>query len=116
MKRALLGTLWIGALAGGLAIALQLCGWLARPALAVSRWIDSAPNESVGFGNFIFVLLLAFAVAFVMLLVVDTGRRLALFCFILAELAGATWVLHLYHITFLPVPATVALLTATLLA
>ncbi len=116
MKRALLDTLWIGALAGGLAIALQLRGLLARPSLAVARAIGYLPNEPPGFGNFVLVLLLAFAVAWAMLVVTGMARRLGLFLLLLAELAGAAWVLSLYKITFPPLPAAIAVLAATLLA
>ena len=49
MKRALLGTLWIGAIAAGLAIALQISGLLARPAAALGKAIGLSPNEAVGF-------------------------------------------------------------------
>lgn len=116
MKRALLATLGMGTVAGGLAIALQASGLLARASLAVARLIGYSPDEPVGFGNFVFVLLLAFAVAWTMLQVTEIARRLSLFFLLLAELAGAAWVLHRYQIAFPPLPAAIAVVTATLLA
>ncbi|HEX4667785.1 MAG TPA: adenylate/guanylate cyclase domain-containing protein [Chthoniobacterales bacterium] len=116
MKRALLATLWIGSVAGGLAIALQLSGLLTRPSSGLARAIGYPPNEPPGLGNFVFVLLLAFAVAWTMLQVTERARRLGLFLLLLAELAGAAWVLHPYRITFPPLPAALAVVTASLLA
>jgi adenylate cyclase len=116
MKRALLATLWIGTVAGGLAIVLQMSGLLARPSAAVAQAIGSPPNEPVGFGNCVFVLLLGFAVAWAMLQVAEITRRLGLFLLLLADLAGAAWVLHLYQIAFSPLPAVIVVVTATLLA
>ena len=116
MKRALFATLWIGAIAGGLAVALQLSGLLARPSFALARAIGYSPNEPPGFANFLLVLLLAFAVAWAMLQVTESARRFIILLLILAELAGAAWVLHLYQIIFPPLPAAIAVVSATLLA
>jgi adenylate cyclase len=116
MKRALLATLWIGTVAGGIALALQLSGLLDRPSLGLAQAIGYPPEEPVGFGNFLFVLLLAFAVAWAMLQITEIARRLGLFFLLLAELAGAAWLLHLCQITFPPLPAAIAVVTATLLA
>ena len=49
----LLGTLWIGAAAAGVAIALQMSGLLARPTTALAKAIGFSPNEFVGFGNLV---------------------------------------------------------------
>ena len=116
MKRALFATLWIGAIAGGLAVALQLSGLLARPSFALARAIGYSPNDPPGFANFLLVLLLAFAVAWAMLQVTESARRFIILLLILAELAGAAWVLHLYQIIFPPLPAAIAVVSATLLA
>ncbi len=116
MKRALLGTLWIGMAAAGLAIALQVSGLLARPAFALGRAIGLSPNETVGFGNFLFVMLLSFAVAWTMLQVTGILRQVGVFLLLILELLGAAWVLHAAHSSFQPLPAILAAVCATLLA
>ena len=104
MKRALLGTLWIGAIAAGLAIALQISGLLARPAAALGKAIGLSPNEAVGFWNFLFLILLSFTVAWTMLQVTGVARRAGLFALLILELLGAAWVLHAAR-CFLPAVA-----------
>ncbi len=116
MKRALLGTLWIGAVAAGLAIALQMSGLLVRPAAALGRAIGLSPNDTVGFGNFFFLILLSFAVAWTMLQVTGIARQAGLFVLLILELLGAAWVLHAAHLSFPPLPAILAATGATLLA
>jgi len=116
MKRALLGTLWIGAIAAGLAIALQISGLLARPAAALGKAIGLLPNEAVGFWNFLFLILLSFTVAWTMLQVTGVARRAGLFALLILELLGAAWVLHAAHVSFPPLPAILAAIGATLLA
>jgi class 3 adenylate cyclase len=116
MKRALLGTLLIGGLAAGLAIALQVSGLLIRPAVALDRAMGLSPNETVGFGNFFFLILLSFGVAWTMLQVTGIARQAGLFVLLILELLGAAWVLHAAHISFPPLPAILAATGATLLA
>ncbi|HEY1581977.1 MAG TPA: adenylate/guanylate cyclase domain-containing protein [Chthoniobacterales bacterium] len=116
MKRALLGTLWIGVVASILVIGLQLAGLLARSSLGVSLLLHLSPNEKMGIGNFLVVILLGFAVAWSMLEVPTALRRAAMFLLILAELIGAAWVLQLYKVNFPPLPALIVLLLATGLA
>ena len=116
MKRALLGTLWIGAVAAGLAIALQISGLLARPAAALGQAIGLSPNEAVGFWNFLFLILLSFTVAWTMLQVTGMARQAGLFALLILELLGAAWVLHAAHVSFPPLPAILAATGATLLA
>ena len=116
MKRALLGTLWIGGIAAGLAIALQISGVLARPAAALGKAIGLSPNGAVGFWNFLFLILLSFSVAWTMLQVTGMARQAGLFGLVILELLGAAWVLHAVHVSFPPLPAILAATGAALLA
>lgn len=116
MKRALLGTLWIGAVAAAVAIALQMSGLLARPAAALAKPIGLPPNDPVGFGNQIFVILLSFAVAWTLLQVTSAFRRALLVLVLVLELLGAAWLLHLYKFSFPPLPAMIATVSTSALA
>ncbi|MBA3543617.1 MAG: adenylate/guanylate cyclase domain-containing protein [Chthoniobacterales bacterium] len=116
MKRTLLGTLWIGALAAGGAIALQMSGLLARPAAEVDRLLRLSPNEPVGFGLYLVVIAVSFGVAWSILQVTPAGRRAALLVLVMVELLGAAWVLHLYGVAFPPLPTVAAVLIAAPLA
>ena len=89
MKRALLGTLWIGAVAAAVAIGLQLSEMLVRPATALVRANVFPPNVSAGFANFVIVILLSLAVAWTMLQAPSVGRRAALFVLLVLELVAA---------------------------
>jgi class 3 adenylate cyclase len=116
MKRALLGTLWVGTVAAGLALALQISGLLARPAAALGKTIPLPPNDLVGFGNLVFAILRSFAVAWTFLQVTGATRRALLIIVLLLELIGAAWVLQLYKFNFPPLPAIVAVAIASALA
>jgi class 3 adenylate cyclase len=116
MKRALLGTLWIGAVAAGLVIALQISELLARPAASLGKTIGLSPDQTAGFGDFLFLILLSFAVAWTMLQVTGIARQVGLFVLLILELLGAAWVLHAAHISFPPLPAILAAAGSTLLA
>jgi len=116
MKRALFGTLWIGAVAAGLAIALQMSGLLARPAAAIGQAIGLSPNDTSGFGYLLFLILLSFAVAWTMLQVAGIGRQAGLFVLLILELFGAAWLLHAVTISFPPLPAICATVGSTVLA
>jgi adenylate cyclase len=116
MKRALLGTLWIGAVAAGLAIALQMSGVLARPAAELGKAIGLSPSDHAGFANLLLVIFLSFAVAWTVLHVTAARRRALLVLLLLLELIGAAWLLHLYRMTFGPLPAVAAVVIASALA
>lgn len=116
MKRTLLGTLWIGAIAAGISIALQLTGVLARPNRWLAQTLGLTTNEISGFGNLLFVLLLGFAVAATMLLETTLWRRLGIVLLLLAELIGAGWLLDHAQVHFMPLPAMIAAVIATALA
>ena len=116
MKRALLGTLWIGAVAAGVAITLQMSGLLARPAAALAKPMGLAPNDPVGFGNLVFVILLSFAVAWTVLQVTSAPRRALLVLVLVLELLGAAWLLHRLGISFSPLASIISVLLATALA
>jgi class 3 adenylate cyclase len=116
MKRALFGTLWIGAVAAGLAIALEMSGLLARPSAAIGRALGLPPNDTAGFGYLLFLILLSFAVGWTMLAVAGIGRQLGLFVLLILELLGAAWVLDAAEISFPPLPVICAAASATGLA
>lgn len=114
MKRAFLATLWIGAVAAATGVALQLSGRLARSAAWLHQHF-ALPNEQIGFATCLLVIALGFAVAWVLLQVTQTARRIALILFLIADLLGAAWVLARAGISFAPLPAIVATLLAALL-
>ena len=118
MKRSLSATFFIGAIAAGLAIALQKYGLLDRPETLLSRSIFASPlpNERLFPGNFILVVGLGFAVAWTMLEVREGFRRLVLLLLLIAELIGASWILDLAGISFQPVLGVAVALIAALLA
>jgi class 3 adenylate cyclase len=116
MKRALLGTLWIGAVASGLAIVLQLSGLLVRPNAWVAHRLGLTLNESAGFGSLLFVLFLGFVVAWTILQVTEPWRRTAVLALLFAELIAATWILGRLGLPFPPLPALLAVALATILA
>jgi class 3 adenylate cyclase len=116
MKRALLATLWIGAVAAAVAIGLQLSGLLVRPATALVRAHVLPLSINAGFENFVVVILLSFAVAWTMLQVVGVGRRAALSVLLILELIAASWILKALGIGFSPLPAICAAVVASLLA
>ncbi len=116
MKRALLGTFWIGAVAAGFGLGLQLSGLLARPAAALARAHLLPPNDTAGFGSFLLLILLSFAVAWTMTQVASPARQASLFALLVLELLAAAWVLQAMKIPFPPLPSICAAVFATLLA
>ncbi|MGH7935541.1 MAG: hypothetical protein ACREF8_00845, partial [Chthoniobacterales bacterium] len=118
MKRSLSATFFIGAIAAGLVIALQKCGLLDRSERLLSRSIfaSALPNERLFPGNFILVVSLGFAVAWIMLEVREGFRRLILLLLLIAELVGAWWILGRAGIFFQPMPGVAVALIAALLA
>jgi class 3 adenylate cyclase len=116
MKRALLATLWIGAVAAAVAIGLQVSGLLVRPAAVLVRAHVFPPNVGAGLENFVIVILLSFGVAWMMLQVVGVGRRAALFVLLVLELVAAAWILKALGIGFSPLPSICAAVVASLLA
>lgn len=116
MKRSLLDTLWIGAVAAALAIGLQASGLLSRPALILAQALGLQPDDPVGFGNYLLVLALSFGVAWAILQVKETARRTRLVALLLMELIGAAWILHAAGVSFPPLPAILATIFATILA
>lgn len=116
MKRTLLDTLWIGLVATGLAIGLQVSGLLARPAAALTRTLGFWLDGPVGFGNYLVVIALGFGVAWTILQVPETLRRIGFLLFLVADLFVAAWVLRFAGGSFPPLPALVATVVATALA
>ncbi len=115
MKRALLATIWIGSVAAAFAVALQTSGFLARPASWLHQVIGLTPDEPVGFGNFLLVIVLGFTVAWTLLQVPEAIRRGGLVAFLVANLLGAAWVLESAGRSFPPLPAIAATIVAALL-
>ena len=113
MKRALLATLWIGAVAAAFAVALQVSGLLAPLASWVARM--GLPSGGVGFANFLLVIVLSFAVAWTLLQVPTVLRRVGLVAFLVADLLGATWLSGSVGSSFPPLPAIAAAVIAALL-
>src|SRR5438874_4444382 len=116
MKHALLATLWIGSVAAAFAIALQTSGFLARPDSWLQQVIGLPRDEPVGFGNFLLVIVLSFAVAWTLSQVSEAIRRAALVAFLVANLLGAAWLMDSIGRSFPPLPAIVATIVAALLA
>jgi adenylate cyclase len=114
MKRALLATLWIGTVAAAFAVALQASGLLVPPASWLARTMGLS-SGTVGFGNFLLVIVLSFAVAWTLLQVPGVLRRVGLVAFLVVDLLGAAWLLESAGSSFPPLPAIVAALVAALL-
>ncbi|MGI8957585.1 MAG: adenylate/guanylate cyclase domain-containing protein [Chthoniobacterales bacterium] len=115
MKRALLGTFWIGAVAAGLGIGLQISGLLARPAAVLAGAHLLPPNEPPGFGYFLVLCLLGFAVAWTMTQVMGAVRQAGLFVILIAELVAAAWVLQAVQVSFPLLPVLCVTIVSTLL-
>ena len=118
MKRSLIATLWIGALAAAIVVVLQKSGFLLRPEAALARLFfeEEPPNDGVSPGNYLLVVGMGFAVAWTMWQVTELVRRGALLVVLVAELVGAAWVLSLAHIFFQPLPGILVALIAAALA
>jgi len=113
MKRALLGTLWIGAVAAAVAIGLQLSGALVRPDTAIAKTLGLTPNETSPFVDLLVAATLSFALAWTMLEVDDVRRRAAIFFLLVLELIGTAWILRLFAVSFAPLPGIIAAMVAT---
>jgi class 3 adenylate cyclase len=116
MKRALLGTLWIGIVATGTAIGLQLSALLVRPNFWVAKTLGLPTPDFVSFGNLIFVIFLGFFTGWTMLVVEGFWRRAGVYLLLLGELIGAAWLLHRVGVNFAPLPSIIAITLATILA
>ena len=118
MKRSLLATVFIGAIAAAIVIALEKSGMLLRPESIIAQTVfrGPSPNEPVGLGNYLLLLGLGFAVAWAMLQITEVSRRGGLFLLLVAELLGAAWVLSRAVIFFQPIPALLVTILCTLLA
>src|SRR5215831_2053578 len=99
MKRALLGSLCIGAVAAALAIGLQLSGALLQPNAVIAQLIGVTPNETSAFADLLVTAVLSVAVAWTMLEVADFQRGALVFLLVVVELMGATWVLRLFAVS-----------------
>jgi class 3 adenylate cyclase len=116
MKRAFLGTLWVGSVAAGIALALSFSHWLTARLAALDKALGILPNDNLTFGNCLLIIGLAFAFAWIMHETSGVGRRTVIFLLGTAELVGAAWILSRLGFAFSPWPAIVAVLAATVLA
>jgi adenylate cyclase len=117
MKRALVVPLGVGAVSAGVTIGLQLAGVFVRPNTQIDIWLGQImPDDYRSFGYLIFLLLLSFVVAWVMLQMRNAWRRTAIFALLVAEIIGAAWLFGRFEIAFAPLPALVAISVATALA
>jgi hypothetical protein len=116
MKRSLVATLWIGAVASAVAIVSQVSGVLARPAALFSKAIGLPPNDAISFGEYLLVPALSFGVAWTMLQVAEGWRRAGLLGLLIVELIVAAWVWQAAGGSFPPLPAMLAAGLAAALA
>lgn len=117
MKRALLGTLWIGSVTAGIALGLSLSQLLARAAAAIpNKALGLTPGDHLTFANCLLVIGLSFAFAWIMQELNSVPQRLAIFLLAIAELLGAAWLFAGAGIGFSPWAAIVAVVLATGLA
>lgn len=116
MRRSLLTTFASGALAAVAVMVLQRSGLLLRPEGASLNWLfpGGAPDDGVGPGNYLLVAGLGLATAWTMWQVAELPRRFALLLLLLAEIAGAAFVLSLGGVAFQPLPGLLVALLATL--
>ena len=115
MRRSLITTLSSGALAAVVVVVLQKSGLLIRPETAILDWLfpGGAPNDGLGAENYLLISGLGLATAWTMLQVAELPRRIALLLLLLAEIAGAAFVLSLGGIVFQPLPGLLVALFAT---
>ena len=118
MKRSLLATFSVGAIAAAIVLSLQKSGLLLWPEAIIGKMIfrGSAPNEGIGAGNYLLVAGLGFGVAWAMLSVAEVRRRCGLLLLLIAELIGAAWVLAMVGVFFQPVPGILVAVVAASLA
>jgi class 3 adenylate cyclase len=116
MKRSLVATFFIGAIAAGVALALEKSGALLRPELMLGHALGISPNDTARPGNILLVIALSFGVAWTMLEVTGVWRRSALLALLLVELICAAQVLAGSGVSFQPLPAIVATALTSLLA
>lgn len=116
MKRSLLATLFIGTITAAITIALQKSGLLLRPERLLAQAIGFPPNEKIGFGNLLLVIVLSFGIAWILLQVTEVWPRAAVGFLVFAELIGGAWILGRAGFSFQPLPAILATTLAALLA
>src|SRR5262249_21578319 len=115
MKRALLGTLWIGSVAAAVALTLSLSKLLVHPAGILDKALRLSPNDAISFGNCLLVVALSLALAWIMIELSSFPRRLAILFLVIAELIGAAWVSGRAGFSFSPWPAIIGVIVATVL-
>lgn len=118
MKRALAATFFCGLIAAVVAIALHKTGVLFHSEGRIDHWTfgQTLPNENLGPGNYLLIVVLAFAVSWTVLEVTEWPRRAALVALVVAELFSAAWIFSLGDIHFQPLPAVAVTIFAALLA
>src|SRR5437899_11090294 len=115
MKRSVVTTLIIGITAafvvGALHASKSIAGFEAAAAQLVSNYSGATRIVSEKW-QYVFILLIALAVAWLSLGIVPRWRSRLLVGLFLVELFGLSWVCSLYRIFFQPVPSVLALLFA----
>lgn len=111
MKRLLIPTLIFGLLAAVTVSLLQAYGILFRAEFALTEFIsrNSTLTKLVAAQwQYVFVMMLAFGVAWVTLEGARRGWAWWLIIVLLVELAAVSWVCALYHVLFQPLPSILA--------
>lgn len=115
MKRSLITTLIIGAAValavGALHASKALAGFEAAAAQLVSDYTGATRIVSEKW-QYLFVLLVALAVAWLSLTILPRWRARLLVGLLFVELFGLSWVCSLYRIFFQPIPSVLALVFA----
>lgn len=114
MKRSVVASVTIALLAAGIIGALHASGLVLRFELAATEYVShygTATRVVSEKWQYVFVLLLAFGVAWMTLTTARRGRIAWLVLILLVELVGVSWVCSLYRTFFQPLPsmASVAL-------
>ena len=119
MKRSVVTTLIIGItvafVVGALHASKSLAGFEAAAAQLVSDYAGATKIVSEKW-QYVFILLVALAVAWLSLGIVPRWRSRLLIGLFLVELVGLSWVCSLYRIFFQPIPSVLALVFALALA
>ena len=107
MKRPLLLAIIIGAIVGGIVMALHVSGTLLQPELAITDILSRdgsvtrVVSDKLQYG---FVFACAIGVAWLALATSRRGRMAGIVGILLLELAGVAWICSLYRVFFQPLP------------
>ena len=111
MKRHLIPALIIAVVVGGIVMGLHRSGALLRPELAIVDLLSRQTVATRMVGDkwqYLFVVVLAFGVAWATLMTTRRARLGAIVAILLVELVGVAWVCSLYQVLFQPLPSLAA--------